>query len=423
MAATPWLTTNGLIESVKRKIAVPISQVTFNESDIIRFLNEEMFIAQVPTVLSYHEEFYVYRVPVPFKGSRSRYQIPNRTIGMKVRDIAFLDDNQNIYEMTRINAEDKAFFQVNLGISAITAKYYIEGNEIVLTPANISNQSGTLMFYIYLRPNQLVKDSRAAICQAFQKQITINSSVMLDGDVIVINDIIMTARTGSPGANEFQIDPSSVITAGNLAALITSLGIASSTNGNPVTNVVTSTYNNHDFIYSTNNAQAFAISTKTGVKFNALPTTWLNEDTRLIEPLFVENVLIDFLQTKPGHSIYKYDINIDTGALNSGGAIIQFNDTDIPDNFIVGDYICLANECIIPQIPPDLHNVMAERACARILSSLGDQQGLAMINQKIQEMEQKQGNLLDNRVDGSIEKINGRHSLLRYQGIGSRRRF
>jgi len=46
-----------------------------------------------------------------------------------------------------------------------------------------------------------------------------------------------------------------------------------------------------------------------------------------------------------------------------------------------------SNQCIIPQIPPELHSGLAERTAARILASLGDMSGLQASNAKIQELE------------------------------------
>jgi hypothetical protein len=285
----------------------------------------------------------------------------------------------------------------------------------------VSNQIGTLLFYIYLRPNQLVKNNRAATCSSFTKNIQIVASALVDGDTIVINDVTFTARIGIPSTNEFQIDPSSIVTASNLVAAINTNGVASASNGSPSTDIVGLTFETQNYTLNPNNLSAFLVSPNLTINFTSLPSTWLNEDTKITEDLFKENVLIDFLQTKPGHRIYKYDVKIPVGGIN--GTSVTFNNNDIPSTFTSGDYICLANESIIPQIPPDLHNLLAEQACARILSALGDQAGLAATNAKIAEMEQRQGNLIDNRVDGSIQKVNGRHSILRYQGVGTRRRF
>ncbi len=110
MSTTPWYTSDKLIEAVKRKIAFPINQNTFTEDDILAFANEEMFIAQVPAVMQYHEEYFVYRVQVPLVTNISRYSIPDRAIGMKLRDLFWSDASGNYFEMTRISSGDKAFF-------------------------------------------------------------------------------------------------------------------------------------------------------------------------------------------------------------------------------------------------------------------------------------------------------------------------
>jgi hypothetical protein len=91
-------------------------------------------------------------------------------------------------------------------------------------------------------------------------------------------------------------------------------------------------------------------------------------------------------------------------------------------NIQIGDYACVANECIIPQIPPDLHNTLAERTAARILAAIGDTEGLQASNAKLQEIETRQGTILDDRVEGSPQKITARHSLLRYGKMGTRKR-
>ena len=40
MAKKPYYTSNTLIEAVKRKMAMPISQVTFSDADILAFADE-----------------------------------------------------------------------------------------------------------------------------------------------------------------------------------------------------------------------------------------------------------------------------------------------------------------------------------------------------------------------------------------------
>ena len=51
MSSKPYFTSADIVEAVKRKIAFPIDQVTFTSNAILSFVNEEMMISQVPSVL------------------------------------------------------------------------------------------------------------------------------------------------------------------------------------------------------------------------------------------------------------------------------------------------------------------------------------------------------------------------------------
>ena len=552
--AKPWLTSDDLIEAVKRKISFPISQNTFSEADILAFANEEMFIAQVPSVLQYHEEYFVYRHATPLVTNISRYPIPNRAIGMKLRDLMWSDASSNFFEMTRINASDKAFFQRNVGANQAIHKFYLEGNDVVLTPSVVGGPTGNLNFFIFLRPNQLVANSRAATVQSFNNYITIDNSSIVNGDKVVIqtNNLNSTPTTYTftavsvvtNAATQFLIGASSIATATNLVALINaqvSGQAASNATGTSATvtmvgsdislTITPSLLNNYITINSsiadgdeiiiqqnsspspviytfeavtvvTNPTTQFLIvpgnpiatasnlvslinaqvtgqtatngsgtlstitilglsvtvslsvslvtpasngivlpnstgfttnnSSVVSINFDQLPSTWTDPITNQTSSLYSSGKLVDFLQTEPGHRTYVYDISIvstsgNTAVFNRNSLLTSYsngyNFVPMIINLKVGDYICLANESIIPQIPPDLHTVLAERTAARILAAIGDQAGLAVANQKIAEMELRQGNVLDQRVEGAPEKITARHSLLRYGKMGVRRRM
>lgn len=399
MAFKPWLTSRGLIESIKRKGLIPISQNTFSEVDLLRFANEEMMISAVPSIMEYHEEYFVYRVEMDLVSDLSRYPIPDRAIGMKLRDLMFKDEQDNLRELTRISPEDKAYWQSRAGSFNAVYRFYIEGNDVVFTPDS-DFETGSVVFGIYLRPNQLVLDERACICQNFVKIITATS--VLSGDTITIDGTTLTAGT------DFTIGASDTITATNISSAINTADLATASSA---TNIITLRYDDVSLSISSSNDTTLAVQSTQGIEFDQVPPTYLNPETNITEDLFADGEQVDFLQTKPGHRTYSYDITIPTGGIV--GSIINFESDDIPTTFIIGDYICLANECIIPQIPPDLHNGLAERTCARIMASLGDQAGLQTSMAKIQEIEQKQGPMLMNRAEGAPLKVTGRNSLLR----------
>src|SRR5271166_3931673 len=184
----PWLTSDDLIASVQRKIALPLSQVTFTNDDILAFANEEMMISQVPSVLLYHQEFFVHQVTIPLVTGVSRYVIPDRAIGMRLRDVKWMDNAGNMFDMTRVAPEDKAFFQLNIGANQAIHKFYVEGNELVLVPAVVSSPTGNLILTFFLRPNQLVVNNKSATVVGINQTVTTTASLMNTGDNIQIYD-------------------------------------------------------------------------------------------------------------------------------------------------------------------------------------------------------------------------------------------
>lgn len=421
MATTPWYTSDKLIEAVKRKIAFPISQNTFTEDDILAFANEEMFISQVPAIMQYHEEYFVHRVQVPLLPSVSRYPIPDRAIGMKLRDLFWSDDAGNYVEMTRISPDDKGFFQASSTSGSSIHKFYVENNDIFLTPSVSGSANGSLNFFIFLRPNQLVRDSRARQYTYFTQDVTVGS--IADGNTLTI---VTEANQSSPTTYVISID--------------------SSDDGETIQNKINDANISGVIAYSENNdvitIKYKDINTKISSSSDALTFESLIgfQLSSTYSGLITEADQVDFIQRKPGHKTYSYDVQVKSlvSRVESGGEVfyLKVNKSDLYTyfgndanasatiaNMQIGDYICLANETIIPQIPPDLHNALAERTAARILAAIGDTEGLQISNSKLQEIEARQGSIIDNRVDGAPQKITNRKSILRFNKFNSRRRL
>lgn len=437
----PYFTSDDLVESVQRRISFPLSQNTFTYNDLLAFANEEMQISAVPTVKEAHEEYFVFKKIVPLVNGISRYPIPDRSIGMALSDLCYSDVSGNYFDMVRVAASDKAFFQASGGANGSVAKYYLEGNEVVLTPQIVSGATGNLNFFIFLRPNLLVRNERAAKIVNYVKYITISTnSAIIDGDTIVIttgnqtpfpNQMIFTAVTGSPVTPyEFQIGVDENTTASNLNTVIQNLGMEGIST-TVALNVISFFYEDISTTFEYLNTTAFVIDLNyLYILFDNLASTYTDPDTNQIEPLYTTNSLVDFLQTALGHRTFTYDIklraipftnvgkflltDLQTFLNNSSGGLMSM----LPMK--IGDYICLQNECIIPQIPSDLHTALAERTASRILMAIGDKDGLAISQQKIAEMDKSQSTLIDNRVEGANTKVFNKNSLLR---LGKRSAF
>lgn len=403
---TAYRTSNQIIETIKRRIFFPTSEQTFTDDDLLEFCNDELMGSQVPSVLQYHEEYFVYTERIPLDNT-TRYPIPNRAVGMRLRAVFFEDSGGNFYELNRILPSDAAFYQNITDVTSNPYRYMIENNDIVILGGSIASDSvGYLNIKFYLRPNQLVVDDQAFIVNSFQKAITLTAN-LIAGDSIKMGETTFVAVSGTPtNNNEFQVGGTSITTASNLTDAINQEGTYSATNGSPATNVIIVNYSDITTEFS---SEVVALEWSNDITFysnNPVPSG------------FIDTELYDFLQTNAGHKTYLYDKTISKNGVSVN--TLTFPKDNTPNNFRIGDYICLANECIIPQIPSDLHNLLIERTCERILSSLGDFDGATKSLQKISEMEQRQGTMIDNRVEGNPMKVFNKNSLLRIGKVSRR---
>jgi hypothetical protein len=391
MAKLPFYTSNTLIEAVKRNISFPISQVTFDEDDILRFADEEMFLEQVPSILQYHEEYFVYNHNVSLVANVSKYDIPSRAIGMKLRDLFYLTTGGQLVEMTRINPDDRSFMQTKGNTFPTPIYYYVENNQVVIVPQVNENVIGSLVFSFYLRPNALVPDERAAVCQSFSKMVTIDNSQLVAGDELDLNGTVLIAGT------DFAIGGTSGVTASNLSTAINSL-VNSQFTADPTSSVVTIFYEQRSTTITSSNSTGMLVQETITLNTTDVPTD------------ITAGSLVDILQFDGGHTTLKFDVKLapNSVSLNS----LTFPETDLPDNFVIGDYICARYECIVPQIPTDLHMLLGERTSSRILSSLGDKESVKEAQEKIERLEFKQATIIDNRVEGAPLKVVNRSGLL-----------
>lgn len=308
------LTTDTLIESIKRRASIPENQSTFQESDFLAFINEEIALNLVPSLLSLHEDHLIYRQLTPLEADKSDYTIPSRAIGNKLKELQFVDSSNNHYEMTRISVGDIPDYQGSYTQNHAYT-YYVEYNRVRLLPPIGSSVSGNLLFFYFIRPNELVSESRVAIIT------DINRST---GEITVNN----------------------------------------------------------------------------------------------IPDHFSTDIKYDMYMAKSPHR--HLAIELTASVVNSTTDSITFTTTDIPDELEVGDHIAKECECTIPQVPADLHVLLAQYVAERILEAQGDTQGLQNARSKTREMEFKAGNIIDNRVDEAPRKLVNRNGLLRY-GLHSKR--
>lgn len=139
--------------------------------------------------------------------------------------------------------------------------------------------------------------------------------------------------------------------------------------------------------------------TTTDIIVNKVPTT------------FQSGMLLDITGAKSPNRLQGFDI-VPTN-INNTANIITINNSDIPSSLLIGDYITLAQESIVPQVPTELHALLAQRGAVAALEALGDTEGLTNARAKLGNIESKTLDLIDNRTETNVQKINNMHGPLR----------
>lgn len=318
-----YFTSTELIESIARRCMIPSNQSTFTDQDFLDFATEEMNMGIVPMVLSNHEDYYIYSEDVNLVANKTAYDIPYRAIGNKLKDVALVDSNGNIFEMSRISISDMALNNDSTYLNQNLTRFYIANNQVCLAiNASSIDTNYALRFSYYLRPNALVPNN----------EISQVISVDRNTGIITVDDV---------------------------------------------------------------------------------------PDKFLLTNLDGSAKKIDFIKAKSPHKIITYDVAVTS--FNQNASTITLLTSNIPDDLEMNDIIAMSGETCIPQIPSDLHVLLAHRVATRVLEASGDTEGLQNANQKLIELEKKSNIIVTNRVDDAPKIISNFHSPLR-QGLMRRRR-
>lgn len=128
----------------------------------------------------------------------------------------------------------------------------------------------------------------------------------------------------------------------------------------------------------------------------------------------------DFVKFRSPNSIAGWDKGVTS--VSSSAKTVTIPVANIPTELIVGDYICLPQETPIPNVPSEMHSVLAQLVTISILEGLDDEQAKQSAERQLNKIQTSLSTILSDRVDGSTKKIVNRHSTLS-QGKGWNRGF
>jgi hypothetical protein len=170
------LSSNKLVQSIKRRASIPENQATFTKQDFLDFANEELRLALVPDIISLHEDYLLFETLIPVERDKREYEIPSRAVGNKLKDVQYKVDDRNYVEMTRVNIGDR-FTESSTSFISGLRRFYIKNNKIILLESP-QNERGHISMIFFIKPSLLVEEDRIAVITGINRsngQVVVNS--------------------------------------------------------------------------------------------------------------------------------------------------------------------------------------------------------------------------------------------------------
>lgn len=148
--ARPQYSVEDLIANIKRRCAVPTSQLTYTPEDFTLLASDEMQDIVVPLIMSTREEMFVEYVDVATPSDRV-IPFPSETAGNKLRSVCYVQQSSPLVLVNLPRIDLDVVAGVGFSNWATLAGFYIQGNDLMLYP-NTSVPVGTMIrIYFYRR--------------------------------------------------------------------------------------------------------------------------------------------------------------------------------------------------------------------------------------------------------------------------------
>lgn len=121
----------------------------------------------------------------------------------------------------------------------------------------------------------------------------------------------------------------------------------------------------------------------------------------------------DIVDSQSPNKIISWDL-IPT-SINTNLKTMAFNTSDIEKQLVnikQGDYITFAEESPVPNIPTEMHPVLAQLTAVHILEAMGDTEGLNNAKVRLERMFASTMQIVDDRVELAPKKIKPKHGTL-----------
>jgi hypothetical protein len=171
-------TSTANIESIKTRAVLPSnSEHLFTDSDICKIMTKELHDTIVPMILSVKEDYLLHDYDQDVVSSQNSYDIPQRALGNKVKDVVLLNSSGDEYGISRIDANLMKNGR-NSEPSIPSEGFRFQNDAVVLYPNAARFTGYDLRMKYFRRPNNIVLVTAAGQITAIDtgtKQVTLGN--------------------------------------------------------------------------------------------------------------------------------------------------------------------------------------------------------------------------------------------------------
>lgn len=141
---------------------MPTSSITFTDTELLAMADEEIKTVITPMIMALKEDYFVDYTDITVAANTQRYDIPHRSIGLKIREVHYIESNGTVKNLPRRDVNQ----YLSTTATGVPEAFSLEANQIVLWPIPAS-PIGSIRVYLYLRPNSLVETSSSLYIDDF----------------------------------------------------------------------------------------------------------------------------------------------------------------------------------------------------------------------------------------------------------------
>lgn len=150
------------VMDVKLKAGLPLTTPQITVPEILTLGNNELVSEIVPAVQAAKVDYLTFRETINLSSSQSRYLLPERALGRKLRDITLIDQNGSVItDVPLLTLKESDIYSNRVGLTRDGIGVSIEGATLVVspTPANVAGRSLRIRYYVRPVPMTALTDA------------------------------------------------------------------------------------------------------------------------------------------------------------------------------------------------------------------------------------------------------------------------